>query len=328
MILKPYEITKINKKTQKIILGYGKNEGQKKETISKILENESEFLHYEQNQILDNENLFFENIYSKSLFENKKAIIVRRVTDKFINIIENIEISKLDNVLIILNAENLEKKSKLRIKFEKDKNLISIAFYPDNQQTLANLASIFFKKNKISISYSVLNSIVNKCNGDREILYNELEKIKLYTLNGKKIDDNKIFKLVNLIENYSVSELADSYLDKNSKKTMSILNENNFNSEDCVLITRIFLNKSKRLLKLCSDYKINRNLDQTISSAKPPIFWKDKEIIKNQINKWQPEDVRKLIYKLNEIEFLIKKNVNNSVNIITDFILNYKKIIH
>ena len=328
MILKPYEITKINKKTQKIILGYGKNEGQKKEAISKILENESEFLHYEQNQILDNENLFFENIYSKSLFGNKKAIIVRRVTDKFINIIENIEISKLDNVLIVLNAENLEKKSKLRIKFEKDKNLISIAFYPDNQQTLANLASIFFKKNKISISYSVLNSIVNKCNGDREILYNELEKIKLYTLNGKKIDDNKIFKLVNLIENYSVSELADSYLDKNSKKTMSILNENNFNSEDCVLITRIFLNKSKRLLKLCSDFKINRNLDQTISSAKPPIFWKDKEIIKSQINKWQPEDVRKLIYKLNEIEFLIKKNVNNSVNIITDFILNNKKIIH
>ena len=328
MILKPYEITKINKKIQKIILGYGKNEGQKKEVISKILDNDREILYYEQNEILDNETIFFENIYSKSLFENKKAIIIRRVTDKFVNTIENIEISKLDNVLIVLNAENLEKKSKLRIKFEKDKNLISIAFYPDNQQTLTNLASIFFKKNKISISYSVLNSIVNKCNGDREILHNELEKIKLYTLNGKKIDNNKIFKLVNLIENYSVSELADNYLDKNIKKTLSILNENNFNSEDCVLITRIFLNKSKRLLKLCKDYKINRNLDQTINSAKPPIFWKDKEIIKNQINKWQPEDVRKLIYKLNEIEFLIKKNVNNSVNIITDFILNNKKIIH
>ena len=328
MILKPFEITKINKEIQKIILSYGKNEGQKKEVISKILDNDSEFLYYEQNEILDNENIFFENIYSKSLFENKKAIIIRRVTDKFINTIENIEISKLDNVLIVLNAENLEKKSKLRKKFEKEKNLISIAFYPDNQQTLANLASIFFKKNKISISYSVLNSIVNKCNGDREILHNELEKIKLYTLNGKKIDNNKILKLVNLIENYSVSELADNYLDKNHKKTMSILNENNFNSEDCVLITRIFLNKSKRLLKLCSDYKINRNLDETIKLAKPPIFWKDKEITKNQITKWQPEDVKKLIYKLNEIEFLIKKNMNNSINIITDFLLNYKRFNH
>ena len=328
MILKPYEIIKINKKIQKIILGYGKNEGQKKEVISKILDSDSELLHYEQNEILENENIFFENVYSKSLFVNKKVIIVRRVTDKFLNILENIEITKLDNVLIVLNAENLEKKSKLRKKFEKDKNLISIAFYPDNQQTLTNLASIFFKKNKISISYSVLNSIVNKCNGDREILHNELEKIKLYTLNGKKIDNNKILKLVNLIENYSVSELADNYLDKNNKKTMSILNENNFNSEDCVLITRIFLNKSKRLMKLCSDYKINRNLDQTINSAKPPIFWKDKEITKNQITKWQPEDIKKLIYKLNEIEFLIKKNMNNSINIITDFLSNYKKFNH
>ena len=328
MILKPYEIIKINKKIQKIILGYGKNEGQKKEVISKILDSDSELLHYEQNEILENENIFFENVYSKSLFVNKKVIIVRRVTDKFLNILENIEITKLDNVLIVLNAENLEKKSKLRKKFEKDKNLISIAFYPDNQQTLTNLASIFFKKNKISISYSVLNSIVNKCNGDREILHNELEKIKLYTLNGKKIDNNKILKLVNLIENYSVSELADNYLDKNKKKTMSILNENNFNSEDCVLITRIFLNKSKRLLKLCSDYKINRNLDETIKLAKPPIFWKDKEITKNQITKWQPEDVKKLIYKLNEIEFLIKKNMNNSINIITDFLLNYKRFNH
>ena len=113
MILKPYEITKINKKIQKIILSYGKNEVKKK-VISKILDNDSEFLYYEQNEILDNENIFFENIYSKSLFENKKAIIIRRVTDKFINILENIEISKLDNVLIVLNAENLEKKSKLR----------------------------------------------------------------------------------------------------------------------------------------------------------------------------------------------------------------------
>ena len=132
MILKSYEITKINKNIQKIILSYGKNEGQKKEVLSKILDIDSELLYYEQNEILENENIFFENIYSKSLFVNKKVIIIRRVTDKFINIVENIEISKLDNVLIILNAENLEKRSKLRLKFEKDENLISIAFYPDN----------------------------------------------------------------------------------------------------------------------------------------------------------------------------------------------------
>ena len=100
------------------------------------------------------------------------------------------------------------------------------------------------------------------------------------------------------------------------------LNENNFSNEDCIMITRSFLLKSKKILKLSSEFKSNKNIDLTISSAKPPIFWKDKEITKQQIYKWTPENIRKLIYSLNEIELLVKKNINNSINLITDFILD------
>ena len=99
------------------------------------------------------------------------------------------------------------------------------------------------------------------------------------------------------------------------------MNENNFNSEDCILITRTFLNKSKRILKLTQEFRTNKNIDIVISSAKPPIFWKDKEITKQQIYKWKPKDLKNLIYKTNEIELHIKKNLNNSLNLITDFIL-------
>ena len=81
------------------------------------------------------------------------------------------------------------------------------------------------------------------------------------------------------------------------------------------------MNKSKRVLKLTSEYKKNKNIDLTISSAKPPIFWKDKDLIKQQIYKWTPEKIKQLIYKLNEMELIIKKNINNSVNMISDFIL-------
>ena len=62
-------------------------------------------------------------------------------------------------------------------------------------------------------------------------------------------------------------------------------------------------------------------MDLTISSAHPPIFWKDKEITKQQIYKWSPKSIKKLIYKLADVELLIKKNMNNSINLITDFIL-------
>ena len=118
-----------------------------------------------------------------------------------------------------------------------------------------------------------------------------------------------------------MSELVDNCLAKNKKKIDKILNENNFTNEDCILITRIFLNKSKKILKLSEIYEENKSIDLTISNARPPIFWKDKEITRQQLHKWSSKEIKVLIYKLNEIELLIKKNLNNSINLITNFIL-------
>ena len=237
-------------------------------------------------------------------------------------IIEILHVKDLEDTTIIINAENLEKKSKLRFFFEKDKNLICVPFYPDNDQTLSKLAYNFLRDKKISISPANINLIITKCNGDREVLINELKKIELFGKNGKKIDGENISKLINLNENYSISELIDNCLAKNKKKIINILNENNFNNEDCIIIARSFLIKAKKLLALSKTFEINKNIDLTISSAKPPIFWKEKEITKQQINKWKSENIKELIYSLSELELQIKKNVNNSINLITDFILH------
>ena len=324
MIVKPYQNNKINLLNSKIILLYGKNEGHKKEIIKNINKDITEFLSYEQNEIIDNETILFDNIFSGSLFDDKKLIIIKRITDKFLNIIEKIEPERIKDTIIILVADNLEKKSKIRSKFEKDKNFVCIPFYPDSDQVLIKLACDFFRDKKIPISASIINLITNKCKGDREVLFNELNKIEIYCKNGKTITEKNISKLINLIENHNISELVDNFLAKNDKKIKIILNENNFNNEDCILITRTFLIKAKKLLILSKDYEKNKNIELTISSAKPPIFWKEKEITKQQIYKWSPTKIQKLIYKLNEVELLIKKNFNIAINLIIDFILDKK----
>ena len=153
------------------------------------------------------------------------------------------------------------------------------------------------------------------------MLFNELQKIELYSKNGKQINEEKILKLINLIENHDISELINHYLIKNKKKVISILNENNFTNDECIIIARTFLNKAKRLNMLCNSYKENNDIEHTISSAKPPIFWKDKEITKQQILKWKPENIKKIIYKLNELELCIKKNANNSINFVVNFFI-------
>ncbi|MFL2854308.1 MAG: DNA polymerase III subunit delta [Candidatus Pelagibacter sp.] len=322
MIIKSYELNKINFDQNKLILFYGKNEGLKNDSTNNLLKNKENISKYEEKEILENTNIFLENVFSKSLFENEKIIIIKRVTDKILKIIEEIEEKKIEDLKIIINADILEKKSKLRSFFEKSREHVCVAFYPDTNQVLSKLTYNFFNQKKISISPANINLIVNKCNGDRETLFNELDKIEYFSKSGKKITEESIIKLTNLIENHSISDLIDNCLAKNKKKIINILNENNFGNEDCIIITRTFLLKSKKILKLCSEFKSNKNIDLTISSAKPPIFWKDKEITKQQIYKWTPENIKKLIYKLNEIELLIKKNINNSINLITDFILD------
>ena len=322
MIFKSFEINKINKKINQLILFYGKNEGLKNESLSILIKDENNIQNYEEKEILDNENSFIENILSKSLFEDEKFIIVKRATDKILKVIETLHLKNLEDTTIILNSDNLEKKSKLRSFFEKDKKLVCIPFYPDNDQTLSKLAYNFLSNKKISLSPSNINLIVSKCSGDRENLINELQKVEYFCKNGKRINSENIAKLINLSENHSISELIDNCLAQNKKKIISILNENNFSNEDCIMIIRSFIMKAKKLLVLSKTFETNKNIDLTISSAKPPIFWKEKEITKQQIQKWKPKNIKNLIYALSETELQVKKNINNSINLITDFIIS------
>ena len=322
MILKFYETNKINLNHNKIILLYGKNEGLKKETINILIKSKNiEISNFDEKDILENFDSFIESIGSRSLFKEEKIIIIKRSTEKSLNIIKEIKNKNLEDVMIILNADNLDKKSKLRSFFEKDKKYVCLAFYPDNEETLSKLAYSFLREKKILLSPSSINLIIRRSNGNRETLLNELIKIESFTMSKKQLNTQEIIKLTNLVENHSVSELIDNCLAKNTKKTFNILNENNFNNDDCILITRIFLNKSKKILRLAEEFQSNNNLELTISKAKPPIFWKDKDITKQQIKEWSPENLKKLIYKLNEIELDIKKNINNSIHLVTNFIL-------
>ena len=256
MILKSYEINKINLNKNKIILLYGRNDGLKNETINTLIKRESNNISkFDEKDILSNLDTFEESIRSKSLFEEEKIIIINRSTDKSLQIIKKFENKNLEDLIIIINAENLDKKSKLRSFFEKDKNYVCVAFYPDSEETLSKLTYNFLKEKKISLSPNNINLIIKRSNGSRESLTNELTKIESFAKTKKKISTDDLIKLTNLIEDHSVSELIDNCLAKNKKKTIGILNDNNFNNEDCILITRIFLNKSKKYLNYWKNFK-------------------------------------------------------------------------
>lgn len=322
MIIKSFEINKIDPFKNNLILFYGQNEGLKDENILKLSSKFHNIIKYHEREVLENQDNFFESIFSGSLFDEDKFVIINQASDKIVKIIEILieKKEKIKEIAILLNANSLEKKSKLRSIFEK--NLLCVPFYIDNNETLFKFTETFLKQKKINISPLNINFLVNKCNGDRRNLKNELHKIEMFCLNKKNIKDEELQKLVCLSENKNISELIDCCLVKDEKNTINILNDNIFNNDDSILITRTFLNKLKKIHKLILSYEKNKNLNETIRNAKPPIFWKDKPIVEKQIKTWKPDLIEKLIIEINEIELQIKRNNTNSINLISDFILN------
>ena len=327
MILKSFELNKIKLNNYKFYLFYGDNEGLKEENIKNLFEkNYQDKIHrYEEKEILDDINIFFNSVLTKSFFDNEKLIIINRATDKIKTIIEELMGKNPEDIQIILNSKNLEKKSILRKLFEKEKSIVCVPFYEDNNQTLNSIISLFFRNKKIPISQQLINVLVERSRGDRKNLNNELEKIENFSLNKKNLNIQEIIKLTNLADNYSASELVDHSLAKNTRKTVTILGENNYSDEDNIIIIRTLLAKLKRLVKIYELVDEKNNIEQAISACKPPIFWKDKPLVTQQIRSWKKDGLEQLIYKTNEIELLVKKNSVLAKNILADFIINNSK---
>jgi len=324
VIIKSFELNKLELNNYKFYLFYGDNEGSKEETIKNLFEKEylDKTHRYEEREILDNINSFFSSVLTKSFFDNEKLIIINRATDKIKEAVEDLIEKNPKDIKIILNSKNLEKKSTLRKIFEKEKSIICVPFYEDNNQTLNSIISLFFRNKKIPISQQLINVLIERSRGDRKNLNNELKKIEAYSLNKKNLNLEEIIRLTNLAENYSASELVDHSLAKNTRKTVTILNENNYSDEDNIIIIRTLLAKLKRLVKIYELIDEKNNIEQAISASRPPIFWKDKPLVIQQIRSWRREDLKNLIYKTNDVELLIKKNSKIAKNILSDFIIN------
>ena len=322
MIVKNFELKNfINKK--KLFLIYGENEGLKEDLIlefSKDYSKENTFKYSEKEIFLNLEN-FYNNIFSQSFFEKKKLIIVNNASEKIKSEIELILTKNIEDITLIFLSNILEKKSKLRNLFEKDKNLICVAVYKDDHRVLFNLANSFFKSKKIDISTESINLIIERSSEDRKNLRNELKKIENFIGNKKKIDINDLIKLTNLSENHSINKIVDMSLAKDTKQSLRALNENIFSADDIIIIIRSYLIKSKRLLKLTTELERNKNIDQVISASKPPIFWKDKDVVKKQLKIWNKESTIALIQNINEVELQLKKNAGSSLNILQNFII-------
>ena len=327
MILKSYEIQKNLQDFFKynIFLFYGENQGLKveikKSIIAEIKKKDSnvELLTVYENDISDNEENFYNSIFTGSLFSEKKIITINNCTDKIVNQIESVVEKNLKNTFIILFSDILDKKSKLRIFFEKKKKTICVPCYLDSDKDLEMAAIKKFRINKIALSREIINLVIEKSNNDRGNLNNEIEKIISYSLNKENLDIDEIKLLINFSGEHKADNFVNECLSGNISQYKKILNDLYISSVNQIYILRVLNNKINKLIKMKEVEKNYRDLDSLISSSKPPIFWKEKPTIKKQLTVWNYNELKKVVKEINNTETLCKKNPQISKIIFFNF---------
>jgi len=316
VISKSYEIEKKIPDLSKhnLLLLYGENIGLKKDIRSKIKidlnkkEQDIEILSFYENEIIDNEDNFYNSIYSGSLFSNKKMITINNGSDKILKLIEDIYIKYPENLILIIFSEILEKKSKLRIFFEKSSTALCVPCYADNSKSLETILTSELRKNNITISRESINLLIDKSNNDRNNLRNEIEKIKAYSLNKKNLSVEEIKSIANFSGEYKSDSLINECLNGDINQYKKIVSELYVNTVNYVFLLRILYNKIQKLLSIKKLENSTKDIDVLISSFKPAIFWQEKPIIKKQLSIWNQEDLKEITNKINEIELSCKKN--------------------
>ncbi len=316
MIIKNYEIRKNFSLLFKhnLYLLYGENYGLKKD-IKQFIKSELkkkdpniEYLSIYENEILDNEENFYNFVYSGSLFSKEKIIIILEATDKIIKKIINAYDKHPKNVFLIIFSEILEKKSKLRNFFEANKKTICIPCYLDSEKDMGIIAQSELKKKNIVLPQEAINLLVEKSNSDRNNLRNEIEKIYLYSLSKKNLELDDIKSLINFSGDYKSDILINECLCGNIKQYKKIISELYFNTINQILLLRILSNKIHRLIKIKTDKSKSSNVDNLINSIKPSIFWKERPLVKKQLSIWKLDDLIKMVKEINNTELLCKKN--------------------
>ena len=297
----------------KSILFYGENTGLKNyfKQLIKNNNNETSFINFSQDEILNNENILRRELDNSSLFEVNKIIFLERCNDKILKVLE--EYFDLGfNFQTIIFADILEKKSKLRSVYEKSKTYASVACFPDNQITIQK---IIFEKLKgfQGLTQNNINLIMESSNLDRVKLENEVEKIAVYFLD-KKIKTEKLIKLLNNSTNDDFNELKDEAIKGNRMKTNQLLN-NTIIEPDKGVYYLALLNQRFIKLEEINSIKDNVSIEETINKIKPPVFWKDKPNLINQIKKWKTKNIKEALKNIYNLELKIKTNssINNNI---------------
>ena len=292
----------------KVFLFYGENQGLKKDFKEKLKSTykKNDLLNFIQSDIIKNKEILLNEVSNKSLFNERKIIFVDQVNDKILDNFEEL-INQITTEKIFLFADILDKKSKLRNLFEKNKTLGVVPCYLDNETSIRKIIVEGLKTNK-GLSNQMINVIVQNTGFDRYKVDNEIKKIISYFGVNGELNLEKIEALLNIRSNDDFGTLRDEAIKGNKINTNKLLSDTVLEQENNIYNLNSINQRFYKLKEIESLKDSNSSIETIISNLRPPIFWKDKPIIIEQLKKWNKDKINKALNETYKTEIMIKSN--------------------
>ena len=323
MIIKSSEIKKNIFKYKCIIL-HGENLSLKKEIEDELLidykKNGYSTKIYREEELKKNPDII-NFIFSENLFDEKEVFVIKDISDKITNFINEDNLKSFGKNLILI-SKYLKKGSKIRSFFEKSKLCATAACYEDDDTQIQSLLKTKLYENGIKINNNTIQKLLMDKNLNRNDINEAIKKLSIIKTEANAIGDDILFDIFNATNTYDNFEIANIVISGNSKKLNKALNDiYNASGYYNELIPAIRF-KVKKLIEILEYNEDETDISKKINNFRPPLFWKEKNEITIQLKKWKKSELMNLLKKIYNVELKCKEHYNISNIIFNKFLLD------
>lgn len=269
----------------------------------------------------------FAESYGLSLFSASKLINVSGENEARFSGIDYL-INKIDstfpNFLLLQAPFSLDANSKFRKLCENSPLLACIACYSDEKDTMTALILDFLKDNNLTMEPSTLNYLAENFSGNRNSLFSELEKIKIYKKEGKI----SLLEVKAIIEEDGETNILDSINNFFYLNPVSFLKEveklKNVGIPSSALCSAIINQCFKYIEYLQESQDQNKSVENTLREKF--VFFKQIPTITSHLNKWNLGKINLLLFHLRDKEIEIRQNLEKGYEILVNSFAEFYNI--
>ncbi len=228
--------------------------------------------------------IFLDALNSISLLGDRRLILFDAVDDSCLKFLEETLSLAPGGTFVLLKSSALKRDSELRMAFETAVHTAAMALYPDDERVAFARARSLLETYAMKWDEDAEQSFFSLVGYDRPVVAQEIAKLALYCWGKPRISTSDVVAVCGDVIEESLEDTIDVILSGDLAGLDRAL-AGNFGRDGKALLPALASHLS-RLVVLRSALDGGETIDQVIRNARPPVFFKRRAAIVNQLSRF------------------------------------------